>query len=406
MDAGDGNDSVVTGSGNDSIAAGAGNDTVAAGAGNDTIAAGAGNDSLDGGDGNDSLDGGLGNDVLSGGTGDDVILAGVGNDTLGGGTGQDRFVLQNGGGIDRIIDFNLTRINGLATDRLDVSGLTDAGGNPVNWQDVTVSDTVGNGSGDAVLTFPNGQTIVLAGISPAAVTGKPNLYALGIPCFASGTPIRTPQGWRPVETLVKGDLVHTLDHGLQPVLWCGARKATREDMAERPMLLPVKVRAGALGNGRDIRLSGQHAILMQLDGEEVLVRAIHLARSGFRGVRIAQGTRQVRYHHLLLPNHGILEADGLLSESFYPGPSALAMLSPGQRLELATVICQVRAQRHGDRVLALDEVYGPTARRVLAGKEAGDAIHRNVLQPVKMKDDWPLAARGPSTGHLRLVTGF
>ena len=79
---------------------------------------------------------------------------------------------QDGGGTDRITDFDLTRVGGYARDRLDVSGLTDAGGGPLYWDDVLITDTVGDGSGDAILTFPNGQSIILFGVSPAAVTGR------------------------------------------------------------------------------------------------------------------------------------------------------------------------------------------------------------------------------------------
>lgn len=391
---------VATGDGNDSVVTGSGNDTIDAGTGDDAVTGGAGNDSISGGDGADTLDGGLGDDILFGGAGNDVITAGAGNDTLTGGSGQDRFVFQNGGGTDRILDFDLTRINGVSTDRLDVSALTDAQGNPVDWRDVTISDTVGDGSGDAVLTFPNGQTIILAGISPAAVSGWSNLIEIGIPCFASGTPIRTPQGWKPVESLVRGDLVHTLDHGFQPILWHGTSHVSRRQMDDNPRLLPVKVRAGALGNRLDIRISAQHAILMRRDDEEVLVRAIHLARSGVKGVRIAQGTRQVSYHHLLLPKHGILSSDGLLSESFFPGPNALAMLPPGQRMEIAAAIHRARRHRQTSRIMTLHEAYGPTARPILTARDVGEALRRNALRQIDSQDGWSL---GHQTGQLRLV---
>ena len=393
---------VDAGAGDDLVVAAGGNDTILAGAGNDLIGSDSGNDSIIAGDGDDTIFAGAGDDIVFGGAGNDRIISEAGNDTLTGGAGRDVFVFENGSGTDRILDFDLTRINGVATDQLDVSTLTDAQGNPVDFNDVTVSDTVGDGSGDAVLTFPNGERIILVGIAPSAVTGWSNLLEIGIPCFASGTPIRTPQGWKPVESLVQGDLVHTLDHGFQPILWRGESHVSRKQLDENPKLLPIKLRAGALGNRQDIRLSAQHAILMQLDGQEVLVRAIHLARAGFKGVRIAQGTRQISYHHLLLPRHGILASDGLLSESYYPGPNALAMLPPYQRMEIAAALHRARPKRPKGRITALHEAYGPTARPVLTGKEVGAALRRNALRSIDMQDGWSSARQ---TGHLRLVQG-
>ena len=356
---------------NDSIAGGAGNDTVNAGLGNDTVDGGIGNDSVAGGDGNDSLLGGDGADTLSGGTG---------NDTLSGGDGRDTFVLQNGGGTDRITDFNLTRISGIATDQVDASSVTDTEGNPVNWQDVVITDTVGDGSGDAVLTFPNGQTLILTGVAPGAITGKANLVAIGIPCFAAGTAIRTASGWRAIETLQQGDIVATRDHGLQPILWCGMRRVERDEIAQDRKLLPVHIKAWTLGNRRDLRVSAQHAVLMQLDGEEVFVRATHLARHGFKGVRVAQGVRSVQYHHLLMPKHTILDADGLAAESFYPGPNGLASLSGASRMEIAARICRGRNVIGETATETLAQIYGPTARRVLTGREARDAIGEGRLR--------------------------
>ena len=68
--------------------------------------------------------------------------------------------------------------DGATNDQLDVSALRDLEGNPVDIWDVTVSD---DGSGNAILTFPEGETVPLQGISPAQMTG-PQMNAMGIPC--------------------------------------------------------------------------------------------------------------------------------------------------------------------------------------------------------------------------------
>lgn len=55
------------------VQAGDGNDTVVSQGGDDTVYGGAGNDTIDAGDGSDIIDGGAGDDVLNGGAGDDTI---------------------------------------------------------------------------------------------------------------------------------------------------------------------------------------------------------------------------------------------------------------------------------------------------------------------------------------------
>ncbi len=136
---------------------------------------------------------GSGNDLVIGSSGNDVVFAGSGADTLDGGAGNDLFdlgagdlgidtvVLADGDGDDILTSFQIPAYLGgtlVGYDQLDVSGLTDATGQPVNTDDVTVTD---DGSGNAVLTFPNGESITLIGINPALVSSRDVLMAMGIP---------------------------------------------------------------------------------------------------------------------------------------------------------------------------------------------------------------------------------
>lgn len=67
-------------------------------------------------------------------------------------------------------------------DMLDVSGMTDAEGNPVTVANVTVTDTNGDGSGDAVLHFPHfGEGLTLTGVPVSAVSSPAQLVAMGVP---------------------------------------------------------------------------------------------------------------------------------------------------------------------------------------------------------------------------------
>ncbi|MFZ3583032.1 calcium-binding protein [Loktanella sp. DJP18] len=157
---------------------------VDAGAGNDRIIGGSGADTLTGGDGNDSILGGAGNDTIYGGAGTDRIEGGAGNGTfdLGADGAADVLVLRDGFGRDTVInaDVPTAHPNGTFTslDKIDVSDLHDALGNPVNTRDVIVGD---DGSGNAMLTFPGGEQLVLQGLPPAYAANEFLLNAFGIP---------------------------------------------------------------------------------------------------------------------------------------------------------------------------------------------------------------------------------
>jgi hypothetical protein len=90
---------------NDRLLGFGGNDTLRGGKGNDILDGGRGNDWLLGEAGNDKLIGAEGNDYLLGGNGEDILWGGKGQDILLGGSGKDIFVLAEGEGKDKIIDF-------------------------------------------------------------------------------------------------------------------------------------------------------------------------------------------------------------------------------------------------------------------------------------------------------------
>ncbi|PYF07165.1 Ca2+-binding RTX toxin-like protein [Rhodobacter viridis] len=347
---GGGNDTIDGRGGNDILYGGDDNDSVLGGTGDDTLYGDAGNDTLRGGDGADSLSGGTGNDVLAGGTG---------ADTLTGGSGADIFAFDGTSGADRITDFDMTLVNGHTLDQLDVSGLYDAQGKPVNWDDAVIGT---DANGNAVITFPTvtgGPVITLAGMTFSEIS-RSLLHAMGVPCFTAGTLIETPRGPVPVESLRPGDLVSSRDRGAVPVLWAGGRVLGPAELAAEPGLLPVAIRENALGRHGALLVSPQHAVLAETDQGERLVRARHLAELHDPRFRIARGKRRVSYHHILLERHGILTANGLACESLYPGPLALAALGPAARLSIAQAQPWLAGVVLGSQEAAT--VYGPLAR--------------------------------------------
>tara|TARA_R110002051_G_scaffold33923_3_gene75513 strand:- start:13898 stop:19153 length:5256 start_codon:yes stop_codon:yes gene_type:complete len=236
-----GNDSLFGGAGNDTLTGGTGNDSVTGGAGSDRIVLGEGFgiDTIDAtddvgdtdidvldassmtsgvtlnlsgidpetgtltngintatftnietvtlGSGNDTVIGSSGNDSVTAGSGADTVNMGAGNDTVDLGAGApdlnaDVVILQDGFGDDTVNNFDapVLNIDGTFTgiDTLDVTNLLDAGGDPVKTNDVAVSD---DGFGNAVLTFPNGETLTLNGIAPIDANNPFYLNAIGIP---------------------------------------------------------------------------------------------------------------------------------------------------------------------------------------------------------------------------------
>ena len=342
---------------NDTLQGRAQGDTLIGGAGDDSIRARGGNDTVAGGDGNDLLEGNEGNDLLSGGAGNDLLDGGSGNDSLTGGTGADTFVLHSSGGDDLVTDFDMTLIGGQTIDQLDVSSLQNPDASPVRSWDVTVST---GPAGETLLIFPEGETLLLQGVDPASVSVPGMLHAMGVPCLVAGTRILTPQGPRRVERLQVGDLVCLAGGGAAPLLWVGARRISAAEIAARPALRPVRIRAGSHGALRDLLVSPQHAVRVGLEPGAALVRAGHLARLDW-GARQAQSIRDVSYHHLLLPRHAILLAEGVPVESLYPGRLSISAFLPEVRHDLLSVLrghCrpgpgQTPAEAYGPRCLPL-----------------------------------------------------
>lgn len=332
--------------------------------GNDTIDGGTGNDTIFGGGGNDTLLGGTGTDILDGGAGNDTLDGGIGNDTLTGGAGDDTFRFTTAVGSDRIADFDLADGNGdgRTNDQFNVAGLIDPlTGQPVRYARIVVGQNAG---GDAVLTFPDGTVVTVTGRPRTAFDTIGEGWAAGLPCFAGGTLILTPDGERAVEDLRPGDLVVTMDAGPQPVLWRGDQTLRADDLALRPDLRPVRLAPGQWGD-RPLVVSPQHAVLVG----DALVRARHLAEAG-RGARVLAGVRRVTYHHLLLPRHAVIRAAGVWTESLFPGPEALRGMTAAQRAEISTVVLG----RPDGKPDAIAAAYGPRARPLVARHAVGPAL--------------------------------
>lgn len=147
------------------------------------------------------------------------------------------------------------------------------------------------------------------------------LISTNAPCFCAGTRIRTPEGDRNVETLEAGDMVLTAEGEAVPVRWIGRRTVDMR-FADPLRAQPIRIKAGALGNGlpsRDLLVSPDHA--MFLDG--LLVQAGAMVN----GVSILRETRMTGsfiYYHIETPEHSLLLAEGAPTESFVDNAGRMA----------------------------------------------------------------------------------
>ena len=125
--------------------------------------------------------------------------------------------------------------------------------------------------------------------------------------------ILTPRGEVPVETLSIGDEISTHDGQSVPIKWIGRRSFPREITARKSNVVPVVIRADALGDNvpvRDLRVSPEHAIFF--DG--VLVPAVNLVNG--RTIVRELTVDLVEYFHIEVEGQAIVLADGAPAESY------------------------------------------------------------------------------------------
>ncbi len=195
-----------------------------------------------------------------------------------------------------------------------------------------------NGDGTITIVTNGDQTAGPATFSYEVTNGE-GISDVGfvhgqVACFVAGARIVTELGLVVVQCLEPGDRVLTLDHGFQVLRWRGQRS-----IASQGSFAAVSIPAGTFGDHGALRVSPQHRLLIRgwqaevYCGEpEVLVKALHLVRAGL--LRQDHSGVPVTYCHLLFDHHEIINAEGLWSESYLPGPATLASHDAETRAEL------------------------------------------------------------------------
>ncbi|WP_186312268.1 Hint domain-containing protein [Cereibacter sediminicola] len=115
----------------------------------------------------------------------------------------------------------------------------------------------------------------------------PRATAVLVEGFLGATPIATPEGWRPAESLQTGDAVLTFAGPPQPIRRAQHSRVHPADWPRR--LAPLRVPVGALENHEELLLLSGQQVLLQCDQAEsqfgepfALVPAAAL--EGFRGI--------------------------------------------------------------------------------------------------------------------------
>ncbi|MEM9764784.1 MAG: Hint domain-containing protein [Pseudomonadota bacterium] len=133
-------------------------------------------------------------------------------------------------------------------------------------------------------------------------------------CFAPGTWIATPAGEALVEQMRIGDLVRTVSGETVPVLWVGRHTVTRQGAGAH--LQPVRIRAGALGDGlphTDLSVTADHG--MVIDGYVINASAL-VNGDAIDFVPMADLPEKITFYHIETENHDVILANGAPSETF------------------------------------------------------------------------------------------
>ncbi len=194
-------------------------------------------------------------------------------------------------------------------------------------------------------------------------------------CFMRGTLISTPRGEVAVDALKHGDVVITADGIAKPVSWIG-RQAISTHFADPLRVLPIRIKAGALGDNvpsHDLLLSPDHAILV----DHVLIQAGALV-NGTSIVRETSVPQIFTYYHVELDDHSLILAENTPAETFVDNVDRLAFDNWEEHEALyreGKPIVEMpypRAKAHRQVPRAIRERLGSRAK-ALYGKDAAAA---------------------------------
>lgn len=214
--------------------------------------------------------------------------------------------------------------------------------------------------GQIYFHYPMGPPNVLGAVAVVVTLGTAPYQIFTPVCFRAGTLIATTEGERPIETLKPGDRVLDWEGCPEEILWIGGRRMTLAMGLARSFFrwLPVRVAAGALGNGlprRDLWISQQHRLMICSPIAELMFGTSEVLASAksFVGdhVTIEATCREVEYWHLLCPRHTILQAEGAPAESLFLGDIACQSSAHASVQEALDLFPELQGQLHRERTV-------------------------------------------------------
>ncbi|MDA8747649.1 Hint domain-containing protein, partial [Litoreibacter sp.] len=144
--------------------------------------------------------------------------------------------------------------------------------------------------------------------------------------------------------------------------WIGQRTVQAEGV-----MTPIQIDANTFGKHRALSVSPQHRVMIRdqkaellFGQDEVLVAAKDLVND--TSVRQCASAATVTYVHILFDEHQVIYSEGLLTESFLPGPQTMN----GFEAETVNEICTIFPELDPETGLG----YGTAARTSLKAFEA------------------------------------
>jgi hypothetical protein len=109
----------------------------------------------------------------------------------------------------------------------------------------------------------------------------------------------------------------------------------------------VRIKAGALGNNRDLVVSPRHRMLLsgwQVDmlfqHDHALVTALELVNDS---TIVRDAVADVEYFHVMFDRHEIIFAEGAATESFHPDQASMGSMDEAAREEIFALFPELRS---------------------------------------------------------------
>ena len=137
------------------------------------------------------------------------------------------------------------------------------------------------------------------------------------PCYLCGTMIETRDGLKAIEEIRAGDMVYAYEGSarvLKPVTWVGSgHHSVRRNRPDDVAGYAIHIVKDALADNipyKDMRITPEHCLYI----DEKFIPARMLVNH--HSIRYDYSKTEYTYYHLELEKHGVIKADGVLSESY------------------------------------------------------------------------------------------